>query len=108
MEFECFKCGKEFNQIKYIFLHLKLNHFIKNDTTPTKCLVKGNNCKEEFYCFDKLKSHMKNCRSNSTASVESKPNCRPTILEKTFENVHVPSCVSNRIGMMCLENYDHV
>lgn len=74
--------------------HLKLNHFIKNDTIPMKCLVKGNICREEFFCFNKLKAHVKNCRPNLSTNVESNTGFRQTILEKSFENVHIPACVS--------------
>lgn len=94
MSFQCFKCNKKFDDIKYIILHLKLTHFIKNDTVPMKCLVNGNLCREEFFCFNKLKTHVKSCRPNSSTNIKSNPEFRQTILEKSFEDVHITACVS--------------
>lgn len=94
MAFKCFKCGKEFEDIKYIISHLKLNHFIRNDTVPMKCLVKGNICSEEFFCFKKLKSHVKMCQPILSTNVNSKLGFQPKILEKSFENIHIFACVS--------------
>lgn len=93
MSFECFKCGKQFDDIKYIISHLKLNHFIKNNTIPMKCLVAGIICKEEFYCFKKLKSHVKNCRPTLTNN-KPKPEIQQTNLEKSFESFRISDCVS--------------
>lgn len=96
MSFECFKCGKEFNDIKYIFSHLKLNHYIKNDTEPMKCFVAGNICTEEFYCFNKLKSHVKNCKtvllSNNEANFGTQ--FRQTVSENSFGSFDVSDHVS--------------
>lgn len=98
MDFECFECGKEFDHVKFVISHLKLNHFIKNDTVAMKCLVARNSCMEEFYCFKKLKAHVKNCRftslSNNNGSLE--PGLKQTILDESFESCHVSNDVSKQ------------
>lgn len=94
MSFECFKCGVFFDNIRHIIQHLKLNHFIRNDTVSMKCLVAGNTCTQEFYCFNKLKTHVKNCRSTLSTNTKSKPEIRQTSLEKSFERIHISDCVS--------------
>lgn len=94
MSFECFICGKEFADLKYIISHLKLNHFIKNDTVPMKCLVAGNICTEEFYRFNELKAHLKNCKPTSSCNA-LKSGFRQTNLEVSiFENFHISDEVS--------------
>lgn len=95
MGFECFKCGKTFDEFRFILSHLKLNHFIKNNTVPMKCLVPGNFCTEEFYCFNRLKSHVKNCQPTNT---EPKPN-----LEKSFENFNISDYVSKQTYLLFLK-----
>lgn len=94
MHFECFKCGKAFDEIKFVISHLKLNHFIKNDTIAMKCLVAGNVCEKEFYCFNKLKNHMKECKSTPQPAYKPKPGFRQTNLEKSFEDFHISDQVS--------------
>lgn len=97
MTFECFKCGKEFADIKFIILHLKLNHFVKKDTVPMKCLVLGNVCTEEFFCFNKLKVHSKNCKPNLSSNAEMKFGLRQTNLETIIvENFHISDYVSEQ------------
>lgn len=94
MYFKCFQCGKEFENAKYCILHLKLTHFIKNNTVPMQCLVVGNVCSEKFYCFNKLKSHMKECRPNVSSNINERiPELSQTNLEKTFESLDVSDCV---------------
>lgn len=90
MCFECYVCGKLFEHIKFIISHLKLNHFIKNDTTSMKCLVQGNLCTKEFYCFKKLKNHVNNCQP----TFGPKPGFQQTNLEKSFEAIHISENVS--------------
>lgn len=103
MGFECFVCGKEFHEIKFIISHLKLNHFFKNDTEPMKCLVAGNTCTEEFYCLKKLKSHVKSCQSTFLTNNKPKPELRQIILEELFESAHISDCVSKQIYLLCLK-----
>lgn len=93
MTFMCFKCGKEFSEIKFVVSHLKLNHFIKNNTVPMKCLVTGNICTQEFFCFDKLKAHVKKCKRNSSSINEPKPEFRPTKLVDALEGLNISDCV---------------
>lgn len=92
MNFVCFLCGKEFDNIKFIILHLKVNHFIKDETIPIKCLVAGNICTDEFYSFTKLKIHMKNCQP--TTEYKPKSGFRQTNLGKSFESIDISGCVS--------------
>lgn len=91
--FECFKCGKEFDDIKFVILHLKLNHFIKDDIEPMKCLLAGNVCTEEFYHFNKLKAHSKKCRPTLVQNHKPKYEFRPKNLEQSLESVHISECV---------------
>lgn len=59
--FKCYLCSKEYKTEKLIISHLKLDHFIKNNTVEMKCLINGNSCENGFYKFDQLKNHMKKC-----------------------------------------------
>lgn len=70
-KYKCFKCRKEFDDIKFIISHLKLTHFIRNFTEVMKCSVTGNQCTQEFYKFSELKSHMIDCEPNFIVNNES-------------------------------------
>lgn len=58
--YECFLCRCKFDNEKSAISHLKLNHFIRDNTVEIKCLL---NCDEVFYKFDQLKKHLKKCAS---------------------------------------------
>ena len=63
--FKCFLCEKEFKQEKIVISHLKLDHFVKENTIEIKCVVKGKSCSAGFYTYSSLKSHMKKCLQNA-------------------------------------------
>lgn len=64
MELSCYKCGKDFDEIKQLFIHLKRDHDLKNSTEKFKCMVKNFECSKTFMNFDSLRQHMKKCLQN--------------------------------------------
>lgn len=63
MEFKCFECLEIFSDGKSAIKHLKVIHFIKDNTNPIYCL-KNNGCKNHFSTFRNLKKHMNSCYPN--------------------------------------------
>lgn len=80
MDFECFKCQKNFGTLKDVCNHLKFIHFIKDHFQPIECVVRNNkNCKKTFSTFASLQTHVKKCQASSnksTTEVLNKSNCK--------------------------------
>lgn len=57
-EFECFKCLKQFNSEKLMIQHLKLDHFIRDESTQLRCVVKANKCENVITTFGGLSKHI--------------------------------------------------
>lgn len=64
MDYKCFLCKIEFENIKLCFAHLKQAHFIVDNSQSIECIV---NHPEEFKCnksyntYNGLRSHVKIC-----------------------------------------------
>lgn len=76
MDYMCFVCKKEFEDIKNIFNHLKSVHNLKNNKTQLFCVV-NNNCTKSYHNFDSLRVHLKQC-------VRSRPFCEVNNLKFMF------------------------
>lgn len=95
---KCFLCSKEFNNEKIIISHLKLDHFLRENTSKIKCVVKGRFCTDVFYTYSSLKSHLKKCKQSATqnekneiSNVNKKPEdkfdvCSEVSSSRCFEN----------------------
>lgn len=66
--YACFLCESKFNNEKFAISHLKLNHFIRDNTIEIKCLL---NCNEVFLKFDKLRKHLKKCANSQVLSFQN-------------------------------------
>lgn len=61
MDFQCYLCEKQFNQIEQILPHLKLQHriIVRNDSL--KCVVKNINCVKTYYTTKNWRHHIAKC-----------------------------------------------
>lgn len=57
MKFQCFRCKKDFSLEKEVISHLKKVHFMIDNVSPIKCVVK--NCEKSYNTFKGLSSHLK-------------------------------------------------
>lgn len=57
---ECYKCKKEFSEIKSVFDHLKKVHKLGNNKEKLQCVVR-NDCSKGYMNFDSLRQHVKEC-----------------------------------------------
>lgn len=92
-KYKCFKCGAEFNEEKYIISHLKVIHFIKDNSEPIKCSVGGNYCPMVFYKFSQLKQHMKKCITQEKTVCGAETANVDFELEGTFGDFHISTNV---------------
>lgn len=61
MDFQCYKCKNQFENLKLISNHLKNDHELKNGSEKLNCVVKKSRCGKSFLNFDSLRSHIKIC-----------------------------------------------
>lgn len=61
MDFQCFKCFQQFDDIKNIFHHLKNVHNLNKGIEKLKCIVNNSRCGKSFLNFDSLRQHAKCC-----------------------------------------------
>lgn len=57
MNYTCFRCQQQFSEEKDAIWHLQKVHFIIDNISPIKCLVK--NCLKTYNTFKGLKFHLK-------------------------------------------------
>lgn len=59
MNFKCFVCSKQMNDLKLIIDHLRKVHFIKERAQPITCIVNTKeHCPRKFYTFNGLRRHI--------------------------------------------------
>lgn len=61
MDFQCYLCEKQFNQIEQILQHLKLQHRIVVRNDSLKCVVKKTNCEKTYYTMKNWRHHIEKC-----------------------------------------------
>lgn len=63
MFLSCFMCPKKFNDVKKLIDHLKLHHYLRDNTCTLNCMVnyKDYKCGKAFHTFNKLQKHLKEC-----------------------------------------------
>lgn len=57
MIFTCYRCDQKFNSEKDIIYHLKKTHYVIDNVSPIKCVVK--NCSKTYNTFKGLSGHLK-------------------------------------------------
>lgn len=58
MSFNCFRCAKTFLLENEAISHLKKDHFIIDNVSPIKCLIK--NCERTYNTIKGLRCHLNN------------------------------------------------
>lgn len=64
MDFECFVCEKQFENIKNAIAHLKRDHLIVDNTLKMQCLVRYDNeigCSKYYRTLSSLRKHVTEC-----------------------------------------------
>lgn len=71
MDFKCYLCQKQFGEIKLICQHLRIIHFLQDNSTNIRCAVNSQEeCSKSFHTFNALQKHMKMCiRTNKSELV---------------------------------------
>lgn len=64
MDYKCFICEKEFENIDSVFKHLKNDEKLRNKETNLECVInfpsKGK-CKKYYQTYDGLRKHLRTC-----------------------------------------------
>lgn len=64
MDFKCYLCDKEFNNLNDAINHLKKSHRITDNTCKIKCLVSHNGCVRQYNSFKTMRAHAVLCVEN--------------------------------------------
>lgn len=102
--FKCFLCQKEFGCEKVIISHLKFEHFLKDNTSEMKCVIKGRSCAEVFFTYSSLKLHLKKCVKNINQSDLSNVNQLPEYANEVNACPEVLSFRCSEDNYFSLEN----
>lgn len=100
--FQCFLCPKEFKNEKVIVSHLKIDHFLRENSSEIKCVIKGKCCSDVFFTYSSLKLHLKKCMKSS---IKDDVGC---VYKEPENNVHGCSNVhcSEVLSSRCSEDND--
>lgn len=70
MEFKCFICAKELNDLNLIIHHLRAIHSLQEKSSVIKCVVNSQlQCLQQFNTFQGLRKHVKSCRNRKKVSL---------------------------------------
>lgn len=70
--FKYFLCSEEFKTEKVIISHLKIDHFLRENTSEIKCVVKGKCCSDVFFTYSSLKLHLKKYKTMRAVYMKSR------------------------------------
>lgn len=74
MDFQCYICQNEFNDLGKAISHLKKNHSVTDNTSKIKCLVKHNDCGRQYNSFKAVRAHAVLCvKSKQSSATDSTP-----------------------------------
>lgn len=59
--YKCFRCENKFFSAEETVEHLKNFHHVRQKDDPMLCIAANSNCGREYYTFQKLKLHAKEC-----------------------------------------------
>lgn len=64
MDFRCYVCKKQLNDLKLMIDHLKKLHKIKERKSEIKCIINSDQkCCRKFATFQSLHSHIEKCEN---------------------------------------------
>lgn len=59
MNYQCFLCSQNFEAQKNAIAHLKLEHYLVDNSSPIQCIVEE--CQNTYLSFKALNLHLKKC-----------------------------------------------